>query len=79
MMTSKITIPVPVDERFFFIIVQKSRIEQNILPRSTIRATQERRYQCLLTDCIKFSIYAWTYKLVLTICLQFAPVVTILN
>ena len=39
----KIIIPVPVDEKKS-INVQKSRIEQNILPRSTIRATQERRY-----------------------------------
>ena len=30
MMTSKITIPVPVDERFFSINVQKNRIEHNI-------------------------------------------------
>ena len=38
-MTSKITILVLVDERFFSINVQRSRIEQNILRRSTIRAT----------------------------------------
>ena len=46
-MTSKVIIPVLVDERFFSINVQKSRIEQNFLPRFTIRATQERRYKPL--------------------------------
>ena len=39
-MTSKITIPDPVEERFFFY----QCTEEQILPLSTIRATQERRY-----------------------------------
>ena len=45
-MTSKITIiPVPVDERN----IQKSRIEQNILPRSTMNVNSSYRFAFLCT------------------------------
>ena len=48
--TSKIKIPVPVDEGFFSINVQKNR---TFLPRSTIRVTQERRYYFIVKNHFK--------------------------
>ena len=44
-MTLKITIPVPVDERFFLSMYRRTEENRTFLPRSTIRATQERRYE----------------------------------